>query len=99
MYSDEEEDIYEDNENSYQAETQLIVKAKEAGFTGDKTNWFNDDEFYKAGCTKYQDNDYYFSSYSGFYIHEEMISDSIRTESYRLAIENNKEAFKNKVRV
>jgi protein arginine N-methyltransferase 1 len=43
------------------------------------------------------EKDTYFGSYSHFYIHEEMIKDSIRTESYRAAIENNKEAFKDKV--
>ena len=43
------------------------------------------------------EKDSYFGSYSHFYIHEEMIKDSVRTGSYRAAIENNKEAFKDKV--
>ena len=43
------------------------------------------------------EKDSYFGSYSHFYIHEEMIKDSIRTGSYKAAIENNKEAFKDKV--
>jgi hypothetical protein len=41
--------------------------------------------------------DYYYNSYSNYYIHEEMIKDKIRTESYKMAIESNKEIFKNKV--
>jgi protein arginine N-methyltransferase 1 len=43
------------------------------------------------------EKDSYFGSYSHFYIHEEMIKDSVRTGSYRAAIENNKDAFKDKV--
>ena len=42
--------------------------------------------------------DYYYNSYSNYYIHEEMIKDKIRTESYKIAIESNKEIFKNKVK-
>lgn len=43
------------------------------------------------------EKDYYFNSYSSFYIHEEMIKDSIRTGSYKNAIMNNAEVFKGKV--
>jgi hypothetical protein len=43
------------------------------------------------------EKDNYFSSYSKFHIHEEMIKDKVRTESYMAAIENNKDAFKDKV--
>ena len=41
--------------------------------------------------------DSYFDSYSHFYIHEEMLRDRVRTESYRAAIERNTEAFRGKV--
>eukprot|EP00611_Tribonema_gayanum_P024535 TRINITY_DN5444_c0_g3_i2.p2 TRINITY_DN5444_c0_g3~~TRINITY_DN5444_c0_g3_i2.p2 ORF type:complete len:369 (+),score=130.68 TRINITY_DN5444_c0_g3_i2:192-1298(+) len=41
--------------------------------------------------------DYYFDSYSHFGIHEEMIKDEVRTQSYLDAIENNKELIKGKV--
>jgi len=41
--------------------------------------------------------DYYFDSYSHFGIHEEMLKDSIRTETYRSAILNNRHLFKDKV--
>lgn len=43
------------------------------------------------------DHDYYFGSYSNFYIHEEMLKDRVRTEAYRHAIEDNKNFFKGKV--
>ena len=29
-----------------------------------------------------KDHDYYFGSYSNFYIHEEMLKDSVRTRAY-----------------
>jgi len=41
--------------------------------------------------------DYYFDSYSHFGIHEEMLKDSIRTNSYRRAILQNKHLFKDKI--
>lgn len=41
--------------------------------------------------------DYYFDSYSHFGIHEEMLKDSVRTESYMNAIKQNAHIFKNKV--
>lgn len=46
---------------------------------------------------KKEEKDYYFNSYSSFYIHEEMIKDRIRTGSYKSAIENNPEVFKDKI--
>jgi len=41
--------------------------------------------------------DYYFDSYSHFYIHEEMLKDKVRTEAYRAAIERNPNDFKDKI--
>lgn len=52
------------------------------------TNMTNDD-----GTSK----DYYFDSYSHFGIHEEMLKDSVRTESYMNAIKQNKHIFKDKI--
>jgi len=43
------------------------------------------------------EKDYYLGSYGHFYIHEDMIKDSVRTGSYKAAIETNKEAFKDKI--
>lgn len=42
-------------------------------------------------------HDYYFSSYSSFHIHEEMLKDTVRTRSYQRAIMDNPEDFKDKV--
>lgn len=42
-------------------------------------------------------HDYYYDSYSNFYIHEEMLKDKMRTEAYRKAIENNKADFEGKI--
>jgi type I protein arginine methyltransferase len=44
-----------------------------------------------------QKHDYYFGSYSHFYIHEEMLKDQVRTNAYRQAIEGNKDDFKDKI--
>jgi protein arginine N-methyltransferase 1 len=41
--------------------------------------------------------DYYFDSYSHFGIHEEMLKDAVRTESYMNAIKQNKHLFKDKI--
>ncbi|KAH3678329.1 hypothetical protein WICMUC_001562 [Wickerhamomyces mucosus] len=40
---------------------------------------------------------HYFDSYSGHYIHEEMLKDTVRTLSYRQAILKNKDLFKDKI--
>jgi len=42
-------------------------------------------------------SDYYFDSYSHFGIHEEMLKDKVRTNTYRKSILNNKHLFKNKI--
>jgi hypothetical protein len=44
-----------------------------------------------------QKHDYYFGSYSHFYIHEEMLKDKVRTNAYRQAIEGNPSDFKDKI--
>jgi protein arginine N-methyltransferase 1 len=41
--------------------------------------------------------DYYFGSYSHFYIHEEMLKDTVRTLAYQRAIEDNPQDFKDKI--
>jgi len=42
-------------------------------------------------------HDYYFGSYSHFYIHEEMLKDKERTLAYKRAIERNFNDFKGKI--
>ena len=44
-----------------------------------------------------EQHDYYYGSYSHFYIHEEMLKDSVRTRTYQQAIESNPEDFKDKI--
>ena len=77
-----------------------IQKSNEEGFKGDSKEWFSDNEFYSTLQGKsdiYHEKDYYFNSYSTFYIHEEMLKDKIRTGSYEKAILTNKEQFNNKI--
>ena len=63
----------------------LFKPATEKGFTGPPDSWF-DDKSFEAHLIKDMafdpDQDYYFGSYSHFNIHEEMIKDRVRTESY-----------------
>lgn len=50
--------------------------------------------------SKYEDvtsKDYYFDSYSHYGIHEEMLKDRVRTETYQSAILNNPHLFKDKI--
>jgi protein arginine N-methyltransferase 1 len=58
-----------------------------------------DTEFAKATCVDLskQDHDYYYGSYSSYYIHEEMLKDAVRTRAYQRAIEENPEVFKDKI--
>lgn len=49
------------------------------------------------GDAEMTSKDYYFDSYSHYAIHEEMLKDEIRTQTYRHAIEWNKHLFKDKV--
>ena len=86
------------NNNRYQPSNNKVMKTNEEGFTGTPDQWFSDEEFHSRLLTKvHKDQDYYFNSYSSFYIHEEMIKDSVRTCAYRDAIMNNPESFKDKV--
>jgi predicted RNA methylase len=41
--------------------------------------------------------DNYFKSYSSHHIHEKMLKDETRTDTYLRAIQENKEAFKDKI--
>ena len=100
-------DNYDNNNNNnnnnteeYSFKHNQVKQTKEEGFTGTPDNWFSDKEFHSklsVDLSKKEDKDYYFNSYSSFYIHEDMIKDSVRTESYRRAIEGNPSAFKDKI--
>jgi hypothetical protein len=59
--------------------------SEEKGFTGTPDDWFNEDQFKKQQGIDFHDrskHDYYFGSYSNYYIHEEMLKDKQRTEAY-----------------
>ncbi len=45
---------------------------------------FLDEEYVKRACVDLskKNHDYYFGSYSNFYIHEEMLKDTVRTRAY-----------------
>lgn len=79
--------------------TNKVEKSNEEGFIGEPDKWFNNQEFYSKLLVDdtAEKKDYYFNSYSSFYIHEEMIKDEHRTNSYKNAILNNKDAFKDKI--
>lgn len=56
------------------------MKTDEEGFTGPTSNWFTNEEFYKklqGNSDIKHEKDYYFHSYSSFYIHEQMLSDRV----------------------
>jgi protein arginine N-methyltransferase 1 len=62
--------------------------------TEDKLPKSNEED---AGDEERTSKDYYFDSYSHYGIHEEMIKDRVRTETYRAAILDNRHLFKDKV--
>ena len=61
---------------------------------------FIDDEYREqlfADLSGRDQHDYYFGSYSSFHIHEEMLKDTVRTQTYQRAIQDNPEDFKDKI--
>ena len=78
----------------------IVIKSDENGFTGPCSQWFSNEEFFKnlPGHSDIESKkDYYFNSYSSYNIHEEMLKDKIRTGTYRDAILQNPEIFKDKI--
>ena len=74
--------------------------AKFTACTEENFRSFDDADFKKSLVKDMEydpKQDYYFGSYSHFNIHEEMIKDKVRTESYMQAIEDNRDQFKGKV--
>jgi protein arginine N-methyltransferase 1 len=78
-----------------------IMDSDEAGFTGTPESWFDDNEYRKqANPAKNPSKnalDYYFGSYSHFGIHEDMLKDEVRTQSYKNACLLNQADFKDKI--
>ena len=97
-YDNDEEYVKTNEKNENNIEK--VTKSEEVGFTGKPDNWFSDEEFFKAlpGHSDMENKkDYYFNSYSSYYIHEQMLKDKVRTGTYQDAILNNPEAFKDKI--
>ena len=98
-YKDDNEDYYKSNFNN-ENNIEKVIKSDEKGFTGSPETWFSDEEFFKAlpGHSDMENKkDYYFNSYSSYYIHEQMLKDRIRTGTYQDAIKNNPDVFKDKI--
>ena len=97
-------------ENTYTFNlTSLDTKSTEPGFLGtDPSLWFSEEALKTLSIApmhhnpsnsqdKQEKQDPYFDSYSHYYIHEEMLKDTVRTNSYQRAILQNHKFFANKV--
>jgi protein arginine N-methyltransferase 1 len=96
----EEEKYNNGDKKTYVRRQPRVKPSVEEGFAGTPEEWFNDDEFKKQlveGLSGGEKHDYYYGSYSHFYIHEEMLKDQVRTLAYQRAIESNPMDFKDKV--
>ena len=99
-YNDEDEDYFSPSNEFNEDNIEKVEKSDEPGFTGTPDTWFSDEEFFKIlpGHSDMENKkDYYFNSYSSYYIHEQMLKDKIRTGTYRDAILKNPEVFKDKI--
>ncbi len=99
-YEDREEERYHKSNENNENNIEKVVKSDEKGFTGCPDNWFSDEEFFKTlpGHSDMENKkDYYFNSYSSYYIHEQMLKDRIRTGTYQDAILQNPDVFKDKI--
>ena len=63
--------------------------------TNDENN--NENSIIAPSTSPKQKKDYYFNSYSSYYIHEEMLKDKVRTGAYQKAILENKDLFQDKI--
>ena len=98
-YQNDEREYTPSNENN-ENNIEKVTKSDEKGFTGAPDTWFSDEEFFKSlpGHSDMENKkDYYFNSYSSYYIHEQMLKDRKRTGTYQDAILNNPDVFKDKI--
>jgi len=98
-YKKDEEENYPSLENDSH-NIEKVETSTEQGFTGNPETWFSDEEFFKSlpGHSDMENKkDYYFNSYSSYYIHEQMLKDKERTGTYQDAIMKNPEVFKDKI--
>ena len=63
-------------------------KARVLRLKKNRTGFPMDTKQFQEALTSETSSDYYFDSYSHFGIHEEMIKDTVRTDSYRRAIQS-----------
>ena len=99
-YDNDEKDDYRPSNENNENNIIKVVKSDEKGFTGSPDTWFSDEEFFKSmpGHSDMENKkDYYFNSYSSYYIHEQMLKDRIRTCTYQDAIMKNPDIFKDKI--
>ena len=99
-YKDNEDDKYYPSNENNENNIEKVIKSDEKGFTGSPETWFSDEEFFKSlpGHSDMENKkDYYFNSYSSYYIHEQMLKDKIRTGTYQDAILQNPDVFKDKI--
>ncbi|KAF4672165.1 Protein arginine N-methyltransferase 1 [Perkinsus chesapeaki] len=59
-------------------------------------DWSHPTNICNSPLLKLQDTDYYANSYGKLWIHEDMLGDEVRTNTYRRAIIDNKHIFKDK---
>ena len=98
--NDEKDDNYRPSNENNENNIIKVVKSDEKGFTDSPDTWFSDEEFFKSmpGHSDMENKkDYYFNSYSSYYIHEQMLKDRIRTCTYQDAIMKNPDIFKDKI--
>jgi len=76
----------------------LAYISDEKGFTGDSKGYFGGEDLKDqlSNFTK-TSKDEYFNSYSNIHIHETMLKDKTRTETYKKACLNNGDQFKDKI--
>lgn len=91
---------YQENESRIKNNIETVTKSDEKGFSGPTDEWFSNKEYFDKlpGHSDIEGKkDYYFNSYSSYTIHEQMLKDQVRTGTYKDAIMNNPEAFKDKI--
>ena len=99
-YDNEEKDNHNQSNEHNENNIEKVEKSEEKGFIGSPDTWFSDEEFFKSmpGHSDMENKkDYYFNSYSSYYIHEQMLKDKIRTGTYQSAIMQNPDVFKDKI--
>mmetsp|Transcript_205 Transcript_205/g.317 ORF Transcript_205/g.317 Transcript_205/m.317 type:complete len:377 (-) Transcript_205:214-1344(-) len=87
------------SEENHQINTELSDRPLKEPKTDESSNHVGEgrDTSTDDAAIKLTSKDYYFDSYAHYGIHEEMIKDDVRTQSYLGAIESNREQIEGKV--